>query len=210
MPRGQCPSAAVSLGSRLQRRLMQFAMQYLQPGEPIYIATDETAPDFFAPFERAGHTVFRWHDFFGPKGGSVLAGTHVHLRCRTRVLILCTLICRHAHPTKTHRLHRASALHPVVQRSLGRFDALGLLICAMQVIASGGRRFFGTRFSTFTSLIFRLRGYVRAPDTNLYWHNHRYTGIASMDKYTQPFLAGRSYFDEWPYLWHILEDGALG
>ena len=76
MPRGQCPSAAVSLGSRLQRRLMQFAMQYLQPGEPIYIATDETAPDFFAPFERAGHTVFRWHDFFGPKGGSVLAGTH--------------------------------------------------------------------------------------------------------------------------------------
>jgi hypothetical protein len=35
----------------------------LKPRERIYLATDETSPDFFKAFE-SEHEVFRWHDFF--------------------------------------------------------------------------------------------------------------------------------------------------
>ena len=47
-----------------------------------------------------------------------------------------------------------------------------LIGCIEQVICAGARIFFGTRRSTFTAYITRLRGYVKAPDTNAYLHNN--------------------------------------
>ena len=70
-----------------------------------------------------------------------------------------------------------------------------------QVICSGGRRFFGTQKSTFTSYIFRLRGYVGAPDTQQYWHNIRYTGIHDIDKFAIPKVTGHNYMMEDPGMW---------
>ncbi|KAK3244254.1 hypothetical protein CYMTET_46126, partial [Cymbomonas tetramitiformis] len=40
-----------------------------------------------------------------------------------------------------------------------------------QVICAGARIFFGTRLSTFTAYIQRLRGYMQAPDHGVYYHN---------------------------------------
>eukprot|EP01083_Nonionella_stella_P064766 169108_1 len=39
------------------------------------------------------------------------------------------------------------------------------------VIASGGKRFFGTTSSTYSAYINRLRGYIDAPDQGIYFHN---------------------------------------
>ncbi len=96
----------------------------LKAGEPVYIATDETEPGFFSPFEQ-NHAVYKWDDFFTPKGKNVLVGVKI--------------------PRK-------------------------LIGCIEQVICSGGRAFMGTLESTFTSYIFRLRGYANAPNTEVYFH----------------------------------------
>jgi hypothetical protein len=45
----------------------------LVPGEPVYVASDETSAGFFAPFER-DHVVYRWDDFFTEKAGSPRGG----------------------------------------------------------------------------------------------------------------------------------------
>lgn len=47
--------------------------------------------------------------------------------------------------------------------------------CIEQVICALGRIFFGTLESTFTSYIFRLRGYYHAPDTEVYFHTLKYS-----------------------------------
>lgn len=75
--------------------------------------------------------------------------------------------------------------------------------CVEQIICAGGRRFFGTRSSTFTSYIFRIRGYIGAPDTKQYWHNIRYTGISEVDDISQPTsgVDGTDYMLEFPDLW---------
>ena len=39
------------------------------------------------------------------------------------------------------------------------------------VIAAGGKRFFGTTSSTYSAYITRLRGYIDAPDQEIYFHN---------------------------------------
>jgi hypothetical protein len=48
------------------------AGELILPNDTIYLATDEAQPGFFSAFEERGHTVFRYQDFFGPKGGYVL------------------------------------------------------------------------------------------------------------------------------------------
>jgi len=78
-----------------------------------------------------------------------------------------------------------------------------------QTICAGGRRFFGTQKSTFTSYIFRMRGYIGAPDTNEYWHNIQYTGMKSVDLYAQPKVTGNNYMMEDPSMWEdLVDDGS--
>lgn len=61
-----------------------------------------------------------------------------------------------------------------------------------QVIAAMGNRFFGTKLSTFSAFIYRLRGYMHSSkipteydveyDTNIYYHNNKHTGITESDR----------------------------
>ena len=44
-----------------------------------------------------------------------------------------------------------------------------------QFICAGGRVFVGTKFSTYSSYIYRLRGYMHAPDLTQYAHNVKYS-----------------------------------
>lgn len=140
----------------------------LKQGETLYIATDEPQPDFFAPFEKAGHKVYRWQDFFTEKGGNVLNGIDIP------------------------------------RKNIGHIE---------QMICSGGRWFAGTRASTFSSFIFRLRGYVGAPERAMYWHIRSYNGDKDHDWREMPggqgFVRGREYMNEMPYMWQLLtgEDG---
>merc|ERR1712118_369037 len=71
-----------------------------------------------------------------------------------------------------------------------------LIGCIEQAICAAARRFFGTKHSTFSQYVFRLRGYYPAADTREYWHNYQYTGFAEVDKLAQPDKQGRSYFVE--------------
>ena len=64
---------------------------------------------------------------------------------------------------------------------------------------------FSLQHSTFTSYIFRLRGYIRAPDTMMRWHNIRYTGVRSLDVMTEPIPDGQAYMIEDKTMW---EDSA--
>lgn len=68
-----------------------------------------------------------------------------------------------------------------------------------QLICSAARRFVGTDLSTFTSYINRLRGYVGAEDSNIYFHNMDYS------KGAKPLRAedfrGRDYLRENPIFW---------
>ena len=48
----------------------------LRPNETLYIASDETEKGFFQPF-RHRYCVYRFNDFYGPRGGNVLKGVHV-------------------------------------------------------------------------------------------------------------------------------------
>lgn len=52
-----------------------------------------------------------------------------------------------------------------------------------QVIASQGRLFFGTKLSTFSAYIFRMRGYNKyIADKHLLYHNTHYTGDWNVDQ----------------------------
>ena len=44
-----------------------------------------------------------------------------------------------------------------------------------QFICAAGRVFIGTKYSTYTSYVFRIRGYMHAPDLTQYVHNVQYT-----------------------------------
>lgn len=76
--------------------------------------------------------------------------------------------------------------------------------CIEQVICAGGRRFFGTVHSTFSSYIFRLRGYVGAPDTEQRHHNVRYTGLESIDFLSREPMDGYTYMKEDPRMWEVI------
>ena len=105
-------------------------------GEPIYIATDETQNRFFEVFEK-NHKIYRWDDFFTPKGNNALVGVKI--------------------PRK-------------------------LIGCIEQVICSGGRMFAGTLESTYTTYIFRLRGYIKPPNDEVYFHTLKYSGEKQSDR----------------------------
>ena len=80
-----------------------------------------------------------------------------------------------------------------------------LVGCIEQAICAAGRRFFGTKHSTFSQYVFRLRGYYPASDSREYWHNYQYTGFAEVDSLAQPHNQGRSYFVENSIVWEQLE-----
>lgn len=76
--------------------------------------------------------------------------------------------------------------------------------CIEQVVCASGRLFFGTRHSTFSSYIYRLRGYIKTPVTTPYWHTIRYTGIQEIDKQAIPIPSGTNYMSENPLMWEDL------
>lgn len=76
--------------------------------------------------------------------------------------------------------------------------------CIEQVICSGGRRFFGTLRSTFSSYIYRLRGYMDAPDTRQLHHNIQYTGYPKIDNTSQPLVTPTIYMFEDPEMWEMV------
>jgi hypothetical protein len=49
----------------------------LLEGEPLYIATDEMNPDFFAPFLERHPQLYQWKDMFTERAGSVLKGVQI-------------------------------------------------------------------------------------------------------------------------------------
>ena len=123
--------------------------------------------------------MWTWHDFFDDA-----ASTSV-LRARTREV---TGIAARRGPSRVI----------VGGNTALRRKVIGLI---EQVICAGGRTFFGTKHSTFSSYIFRLRGYVGAPDTVQRWHNVRYSGALELDVLSEPKPDGESYMQEDPSMW---------
>jgi hypothetical protein len=82
-----------------------------------------------------------------------------------------------------------------------------LIGCIEQVICSGGRAFMGTLESTYTAYIFRLRGYVNAPNTEVYFHTLKYTGDKMKDRqmtYSKKPERGQIYQTEHRDIWEDL------
>merc|ERR1712228_806579 len=73
-------------------------------------------------------------------------------------------------------------------------------------ICAGGRIFFGTKESTYSSYITRLRGYFDAPDKNTYQHNIALTGNPEIDKTRHKPYMGQIYKIEFPRLWDLKND----
>ena len=89
--------------------------------------------------------------------------------------------------------------------------------CIEQVICALGRVFVGTIESTFTSYIFRLRGYLQqvpllarggggfdAINTEVYFHQLRYNGEVANDRrvtYSRKPVKGQIYKSEHPDIW---------
>lgn len=68
-----------------------------------------------------------------------------------------------------------------------------------QLICTSARRFAGTDLSTFSSYIHRLRGYLPAPDANVYFHSESYSQapvITDVSAYR-----GRDYLRDHPLFW---------
>ena len=70
-----------------------------------------------------------------------------------------------------------------------------------QAVCACGRVFVGTRDSTFSSYIVRLRGYVGAPDTGTYVHTDVYTGDMTANAQINAHLDGSRYKMEWSEMW---------
>jgi len=86
-----------------------------------------------------------------------------------------------------------------------------LIGCVEQVICAMGRRFIGTQYSTFSSYITRLRGYLHAPDTLIYDHNLLYSG-AEAHRVALGSRVPSDYLEENPQIWKDTADsgGAKG
>jgi len=71
-----------------------------------------------------------------------------------------------------------------------------------QVICAGARRFFGTEKSPYSSYVYRLRGYLKAPDLHQYSHTVYYTGDPRIDEIAEA-KNGSPYHDthEDPSMW---------
>ena len=66
-----------------------------------------------------------------------------------------------------------------------------------QLICAAGRAFVATEHSTFSGFIPRLRGYMGAPDTQIYFNTYRYFGPS--DDHAE--IEGQNYMREFPALW---------
>jgi len=80
--------------------------------------------------------------------------------------------------------------------------------CVEQVICATARFFAGTLESTFSSYIFRLRGYYHAPNTEVYFHTLSYTGDVKRDRartYSRKPPKGQIYKSEHPSIWEDAE-----
>lgn len=83
-----------------------------------------------------------------------------------------------------------------------------LIGCIEQVICAGARAFMGTLESTYTSYIFRLRGYIGTPNTEVYFHTLKYTGDKLRDRQTtfsKKPEKGQIYQTEHRDMWEDLE-----
>ena len=69
-----------------------------------------------------------------------------------------------------------------------------------QVICAYGQRFIGTKLSTFSSYITRLKGYLDTGDTNVYFLTEKYAGPLPRD-FQPKDLRGKSYLREYPVMW---------
>eukprot|EP00308_Calcidiscus_leptoporus_P011964 CAMPEP_0119377096 /NCGR_PEP_ID=MMETSP1334-20130426/43193_1 /TAXON_ID=127549 /ORGANISM="Calcidiscus leptoporus, Strain RCC1130" /LENGTH=694 /DNA_ID=CAMNT_0007395887 /DNA_START=232 /DNA_END=2316 /DNA_ORIENTATION=- len=76
-----------------------------------------------------------------------------------------------------------------------------LIGCIEQAICAMGRVFVGTKLSTFSSYITRLRGYIGAPDTLTYFHTQSANLNRSENERAQPFVTGTNYLVEDPRVW---------
>ena len=47
----------------------------------------------------------------------------------------------------------------------------------------------------------RLRGFIGAPDTLIYYHNSRWSSSRDVNRRPQPRHSGRNYMDEDPDMW---------
>mmetsp|Transcript_32003 Transcript_32003/g.39418 ORF Transcript_32003/g.39418 Transcript_32003/m.39418 type:complete len:130 (+) Transcript_32003:609-998(+) len=107
---------------------------------------------------------------------------------------------------KEHKIYRWDDFFT----STGEYALKGIKIprklegCIEQVICAMGRSFFGTLESTFSSYIFRLRGYLDAPVKETYFHTLKYTGVVDEDRtitYRKKPLKGQIYKTEFPDMW---------
>ena len=73
-----------------------------------------------------------------------------------------------------------------------------------QAICAMGRVFVGTRDSTFSSYIVRLRGYIGAPDTGIYVHTDQYVADGLANRAINGHLTGHDYKMEWHESWDDL------
>lgn len=73
------------------------------------------------------------------------------------------------------------------------------------VICAAGREFVGTRHSTFTQYIHRLRAYMGAPSRMLYYHTIKYTGNPKIDIKKRPSQVASSYKEEFDIAWEHVD-----
>lgn len=75
-----------------------------------------------------------------------------------------------------------------------------LVACIEQVVCAGARIFIGTQFSTMSSYVVRLRGYMGAANTGTYYHNEDLQDELLCDHSIRP-VSGREYMREDESLW---------
>jgi hypothetical protein len=76
-----------------------------------------------------------------------------------------------------------------------------LIGCVEQLVCAGGRIFAGTPFSSFSTNIMRLRGYINAPDLAEYSHT-QLAGIEPRELgFIERSIRGTYYLHEDPVLW---------
>ena len=84
-----------------------------------------------------------------------------------------------------------------------------LIGCIEQVICTLGRRFVGTQYSTFSSYITRLRGYIHAPDTLIYDHNLAWSADDGENRLrAQGSRDPEDYLEEDPQIWKDTVDSS--
>ncbi len=73
--------------------------------------------------------------------------------------------------------------------------------CVEQLICAAGRLFIGTPFSSFSTYISRVHGYMNAPDLEEYSHTQFANHHARDSGFVTQSLRGRDYLREDPVLW---------